>query len=131
MKNRHSKEFGEFDGIFFAFNNDQFKEGLEKIGHKESEKVVSIGAGGYIRKDRLDAFKALFARQKKERSERLKNEKALLESLVYELANHEYVITHDPQDAVEAIGYTMETIPQKVLKKAVFRAWKNYETITA
>ena len=124
QKKRHSDEFGAFTGIFFAFNNEQFKEGLVKVENKEGEKVVSIGSGGYIRKDRVDDYIALCERHKNERQELKKDEKKLVEALVYELGNHEFCYTGDPLDAVEALGFTMETVPKKALDKAIKRQRK-------
>jgi len=121
MKARHSKEFGEFEGIFFAFSNEQLAEGMIKIGLGVGDfsNVVAIGGGGYLRKDRVRAFKELFARHNQERKEMRKDEKKLLEALVYELSNHEYCITRDPLPALESLGMTLETVPQNVLKKAI------------
>jgi len=43
---------------FFAFNNDQFKEGYEKVKPQleEGEKVVHVGFGLYIPKSKVDSF---------------------------------------------------------------------------
>jgi hypothetical protein len=48
-----------FDGLFFAFNTEQFKEGMEKVGLTENDtgKILSIGHGGYLLKTRKEAFK--------------------------------------------------------------------------
>lgn len=121
MKARHSKEFADFEGVFFAFSNEQLKDGMLKLGLKENEysSLVSIGAGGYILKTKRDEFKALFARQDQERKDLKKDEKKLIEALIYELGNHEYGYTGDATDAVESLGYTMETIPTKTLNKAI------------
>lgn len=121
QKARHSKEFGEFEGVFFAFNNAQLAEGMVKIGlpTDDYKSIVSIGAGGYLRKDRVPAFKELFARQNVERKELKKNESKLIEALVYELSNHEYCISRDPLPALEALGLTLESVPQGILKKAI------------
>lgn len=119
MKQRHSEEFGKFDGLFFAFNTDQFKEGIEKIGLNEGEKVVSIGAGGYLKKSRVNDFNALMDKHKKERTALRKDKKKLIDALVYELDNHEFNYSGDPEDAVLAVGYTMDTIPNDILNKAI------------
>jgi hypothetical protein len=68
LKKRHQKEFNGFEGIFFAFSDKQLREGLLKVGldAKDTDKIFSIGAGGYIRKDRSDALAHLIDRQKKE-----------------------------------------------------------------
>lgn len=121
LKARHSKEFGEFEGVFFAFSNEQLAEGMVKIGlaADDYKSIVPIGAGGYLRKDRVTAFKELFARQNTERKELKKNESKLIEALVYELSNHEYCISGDPLPALEALGLTLESVPQNVLKRAI------------
>ena len=48
-----------FEGLFFAFGNEQFKEGMESVGLTidDIDKILSIGAGGYILKTRKEAFK--------------------------------------------------------------------------
>lgn len=121
QKARHSKEFSAFEGIFFAFSNDQFKEGMIKLGLAVDDyaSLVSIGAGGYILKSKRDEFKALFNRQAQERKDLKKDESRLVDALVYELCNHEYCITGNPQDALDVFGYTLETIPRNVLKRAI------------
>lgn len=121
QKARHSKEFSAFEGIFFAFSNEQFAEGMKRMGLAVDDyaSLVSIGAGGYILKSKRDEFKALFNRQSQERKDLKKDEKKLIEALIYELGNHEYGYTGDASDAVESLGYTMETIPQKALNKAI------------
>lgn len=126
QKQRHAKEFNEFEGIFFAFSNDQLREGMEKIGlaHDDFKSIAKLGAGGFIKKDRVRAFTDMMVRQDVERKQLRQDEKALIDGLVYELGNHEYCITHDPSDAVERFGYTVDTIPQDTLKKAIKRYWE-------
>jgi hypothetical protein len=123
MKARHSDEFGRFEGVFWAFSNEQLAEGMEKVGLAKDDfkAIVSIGAGGYLRKDRVEAFRELFARQKKEMQDLKKDQATLVDALDYELSNHEFCISGDPRDAVEALGYTMETVPADALKKAIKR----------
>ena len=62
IKKRHQEEINTFQGLFFAFSNNQLKEGLERVGLTETDtdKIYSIGAGGYIRKDRSKAFSDMF-----------------------------------------------------------------------
>jgi hypothetical protein len=124
LKARQATELNDFEGIFFAFNNEQFKEGMEKIGLsiEDTKQIFSLGAGGYIRKDRSEAFHAMFKRHADEKKESRKQEKYLFESLVYELHNHEFCITLDPADALDALGYDRDSIDPKMLKKAMAEA---------
>lgn len=124
LKARQAKELSDFDGIFFAFNNEQFREGMEKIGLtvEDTKQIYSLGSGGYIRKDKSEAFNAMFKRHAEEKKIRKQEEKFVFESLVYELRNHEYCITYDPSDALNALGYNKEDIDPKILKKAMAEA---------
>jgi len=119
QKARHRAEFNAFEGIFWAFSNEQMREGIEKHGVNENNKIVSIGAGGFVLKSRLQDFKNLLARQEAERKELRKNEKELVDAIAYELANHEYCITGDVTDALEALGLDLATVDKSILKKAV------------
>lgn len=121
LKQRQSKEMNDFEGIFFAFSNEQFKEGMQKIGllPDDTSKIYSLGAGGYILKDKSKAFHEMLDRFEKEKQDLKKQEKSLLEALVYELKNHEFCITLDPNDALDALGWNENEIDPKILKKAM------------
>lgn len=51
MKERHQKEVNEFP-MMWAFNNDQFAQGMKKLGLQETDtdKIYRIAPGGFIRK---------------------------------------------------------------------------------
>ena len=68
LKEKQAKELNEFKGIFFAFSNEQLKEGLKKVGLKENEtdKICSIGAGGYLLKTVAKDFHKMFENAQKE-----------------------------------------------------------------
>jgi hypothetical protein len=121
LKQKQSKEINDFQGIFFAFSNEQFKEGMASLGlqAEDTKKIYSIGAGGYILKDRAKDFYAMLERFDSEKKELRKQEKTLVEALVYELKNHEFCITLDPNDALNALGWSAKDIEPKLLKKAM------------
>lgn len=124
LKARHSDELNKFEGIFFAFSNDQFKEGMEKIGLTvaDTSKIFSLGAGGYILKNKSADFNAMFKRHAEEKRQRKQEEKFLLDALAYELRNHEYCITYDPSDALDALGLSKEDVDPKIMKQACLLA---------
>jgi hypothetical protein len=123
LKEQHQKEINDFP-LMFAFSNKQFAEGMEKLGLKENDtdKIISIGAGGYMKKSDEKAFDDILARHEVERKEEVNNDTDgtgyILDMFSYELSNHEYCYTGDISDTLECLGYTREEINQdaKLLK---------------
>lgn len=128
QKQRHSDEFSNMPGLFFAFSNQQLHEGLEKIGLAPCQEsyplITSIGAGGYLLKEKIKDFEALLDRHAAERAALRKDRKELLAALIYELNNHEYCYTGDPTDALAALDLTRETVPADILKEAIKQCHK-------
>jgi len=126
MKQRHQKEFDNFQGIGFAFSNKQFEEMCEKLGVKTEEankKITSIGAGAFILKYRVNAYVELIQRVTKETEEAMKDPEFAYDAINYELDNHEYCVTYDETEALEALSITNEILQdspmlQEQLKKA-------------
>ena len=121
LKEKQSKELNDFQGIFFAFNNNQFREGMQSIGLKENEKdkIYSFSnTGGFILKEKSKALHNILDRHSAELKQRQKDEKFLINSLVYELNNHEYCITYDVTEALNTLGLEEKDIPAGILKKA-------------
>jgi len=118
LKDKHSKEFSEVP-IFWAFSNAQFEEGLKKHNIVKGDKIVNIGAGGYIKKTNLPLLDAVIKKHKAEKKEFKKQDKELIKAIEYELSNHEYGITMDPTDTIDCLSLDMndERI-QKCFKKA-------------
>jgi hypothetical protein len=117
-KERHQKEFNDFSkkSMFFAFDKKQFEEGMKKLGLEptETNKIVSIGAGGYLLKDRIDEFKNLAKKQKEELKQLRKNKKQFAADMfAYELANHEFGLTYDLSETLDALGMTLSGIKKE------------------
>jgi hypothetical protein len=104
--------FNNFEGLFFAFSNEQLAKGMKKLGltMNDTDKIVSIGHGGFLLKSRREAFKEMMDNGDKIMDEWLKDDDNLLQAFVYELDNHEYCYTYDLEPAVEALGFTMEEV---------------------
>ena len=103
LKKRHQKELGEFPA-FFAFNDKQFREGMETLGVKNTEELCQGFAGMIYRKADAEKLKALLKRQSEETEAAFKDDKILHDAFVYEMANHEYCITYDETDTLCALG---------------------------
>ena len=112
LKAKHQKEVDAFP-FGFAFSKEQFAEMMAKWGltPDDTDKIYSIGGGGYIRKSDSEAMEKMFARHELERKMARKHgDEYLFEMFNYELANHEYCITHDVTDTLDALGLTMEEV---------------------
>jgi hypothetical protein len=121
LKARQQKEVDGFEGIFFAFNNKQFSEGMEKIGLTENQKdkIYSLGGtGGFILKERSKALHEMLDRHSVELKQNRKDRKFLLEALTYELKNHEYCITHSVTEALDSLGLEIKDVDGEILKQA-------------
>ena len=112
LKQQLSEELNGFP-MKFAFSDEQLQEGLNELGATKDE-VVSITGGGFIRKIDVDAFKAMFKEHNNRMSEAMKDKDFMIDALVYELGNHEYCITYDPEPALSALGIDVDDIDDHV-----------------
>jgi len=125
LKKQVEKDINDFP-IFFAFNDEQFIEGKAKIGVNSNSELLSIGAGGFIKKADRDNFHEIFVNQKKRLKTFLKDKENLKNSLAYELANHEYCITYDVKPTLEALGLKLEKLTPlqlEILQQAKNEYW--------
>src|SRR5690625_1340256 len=115
LKNKHQKELNDFP-MAFAFDKNQFKKAMEELGltEKDTDKVYSIGMGGFIRKTDSEALNAMHKRQQKEFDEAIKNDATgegfIKEMFLYELANHEYIVTFDLEPTLDALGLALDEV---------------------
>lgn len=103
--------------MFFAFNQKQFEEGMKSLGLKptDTKKIYKLGhTGGFYRKSDAPAFHDMFQRHSKEMEDAIAADPTgdgfIFDMFDYELANHEYNYTHDPEPTLDALGLTMEQI---------------------
>jgi len=75
LKEKHSKEVNIFP-MMFAFSQKQFDEGMEKLGlnKDDTKQIVSIGAGGFIKKTDSELLDKMFEEQSKERKVAIEND---------------------------------------------------------
>lgn len=108
-ENKHSELF-EKCGVFFAFSNEQFNENKTML--EDGEKYVSIGAGGYLPKGKLNQFSEGMKAIGNWFKDEVKNQKLRKAHILYELQNHECFYTGDYSDALESLGnsYTKEEV---------------------
>lgn len=131
LKEKHQKEINEFP-FGFCFNDQQYNEMMANWGltPEDTDKIYSIGGGGYIRKSDSEAMNEMFDRHEREvEAARTENKNDYLYHMFnYELANHEYGYTYDATDTLDALGLTMEEIEaDERMLEAFKRAIKNQE----
>ena len=132
MRDRQQKEFNAFP-LGAAFNDRQFEEMMKKWGLKatDTDKIYHIGYGSYIRKSDHKAFHEMIDRHQKEFWDAIKADKTG-EDFIYgmfycELCNHEYCITYDFEDTLNALQITEKDLNDypvmlKMLKLAAVKA---------
>ena len=115
LKDRHQKEINAFP-LGVAFSNKQFEEMMQGWGFtvKDTAKIISIGAGCFIRKTDKEVFLNLLKRHKEELQDAIATDKTgngfIYDMFYTELANHEYCITHDLEETLDALNLTAEQI---------------------
>lgn len=113
LKNNLQKEFDAFP-FGFAFSNEQFEKMKEELGVKENSELISIGAGGFIRKTDEKALDELINGKEKRIKEAIASDPTgegfIKDMFLYELANHEYCITYDLRDTLEALDLTINEV---------------------
>lgn len=100
--------------VFFAFSNDQLKEGLEKYPLVEEDKLVSVGAGGYCPKSKAEDLKNGFKQIEKDYKKAVQENKQRKAEILDELKNREAFYTQDIEETREALGedYTREEVQE-------------------
>lgn len=113
-------------GVFWAFSNSQFAEGMKKSPLKEGEKYVSLGAGGYMPKHNAEALQDGMKAIEKTFKAQIKEAKAREEHILYELNNHEICYTGDITETLNALGsdYTADEV-NAVLKANKTKLYAN------
>ena len=116
LSDRHQREVDAFP-FMFAFSQKQFDEGMvERFGLKptDTDKILSIGGGGYIRKSDRDALHEMMNRHAAETQAAIDADETgegfVRDMFVYELDNHEYSYTWDLEPTLDALGLTLEEV---------------------
>lgn len=126
LKQQHEDERNDIEYIFFAFDSKQFAKGLEKLGLKpeEEDQICSLGNSGFILRSMLKPFTDLLMRQEAEKREYYQSEGGMLDALVYELENHEFCITGNPEFALSALRIREDEIQPSIFQEACKIAYR-------
>ena len=132
LKDRQQKEFNAFP-MGAAFSQQQFTEMMAKwdLLPTDTDEILHIGGGCYIRKTDREAFHKLVDRLDREKQEAIAADTTgdgiIKDMFLYELANHEYCITYDLEDTLNAVGLTVDEInADKRLLRGLEKALTQY-----
>ena len=115
MKKRQEEELTKIPKKF-AFTDEQFKQGMKELGLNENDtdKIVGIGAGGFMKKTDVEDYKGLQKKHFKEFWKEIVNDKVgdkfIKDMFLYELNNHEYGYTKDITDTLMSLGLSDKDI---------------------
>jgi len=137
LKNNNQKRFDEFakNHIYwiFAFSSKEFDNKLKEYNLTKDE-IISIGAGGFIKKEHKKLYLEEMNRLRRNNEfKQIKHDDVeVKKAFIYELANHEYCITYNLDDTLDALGTTEEEIKKdvrlkKILKEAINEYLENRE----
>lgn len=123
LKKKHQKEFDEFP-IAYAFNDEQLREALEKLGATKEECVTVFGHGDIVKRTDAKALLELLDRQDEEMKQRLKDDPDFAEAaFLEEMDNHEYCINWSAdEDVLACFNITFEDINKWGLQMSYTRA---------
>ncbi len=133
FKKSQQDEINNFP-MFFAFSQEQLNKGMEKLELKptDTNKILSIGAGGFIKKANKNTFTKMFKSRDKAFKNKIAADKTgegfIFDMFNYELANHEYCVTMSTFDTFEALGISLKEVNDNKallhgLKLAIAEQW--------
>lgn len=116
LKETHQKECDSFP-MFFAFSNQQFENGMRKFGLNPTDidKIYKLGdSGGFYRREDAQRLHDMWDRHGNEMQAAIDADTIgqgfIFDMFNYELSNHEFVVTHDITDTLDALGLTIEEV---------------------
>lgn len=109
--------------LFYAFTDEALEEGMQRLGVDSFEEICKVGWATFVRKSDFNTYAEMIEQQQARKEEALKDPLFLKNALIYELFNHEYAYTLEPDEAVEALGFQMRDVENnqrfmKILKQA-------------
>ena len=117
LKNQNQDKFNDFakGNIYwiFAFNENEFNKKLDELGLKRDD-ITAIGMGGYLKVSKIKEYNELSKSLINELEQIKDDDEELKKAFIYELANHEYCITYDLDDTLDALGLTRKDLQDDI-----------------
>ena len=112
LKKKHEKEVSDFP-IAYAFNDEQLKEALIKLGVESVKECVTIfGHGDIVKKEDAKRFVQLLTDHSNEIQRKMLEDSEFAQAaFLYEMDNHEYAINYDgDEDVLRCFGWTLDEL---------------------
>ena len=123
IRKKHQDEINSFP-IYFAFGDEQFTEIIRDLNLSENKeddnyygkRLFKVGAGGFILKEDSPKLSEMLKSHDQQIKDLVEADKTgdgfIFDMFYYELCNHEYGYVYDEaiEDALRALGYTMEQV---------------------
>lgn len=134
LKDQHQAEVNNFP-IKCAFTKDRLKEIMREWSLPEDDfsTLAEVGPSSFIRKSDLPEWRNLIQRHNKELNDKILADKNgtefVYQMFMYELGNHEWIITYDLHDALAALNLTEDKVyANPTLLKGLKRAMNDIES---
>lgn len=88
--------------IRWAFNKNQLDKIMEETGWSTKD-MVALRGGGVTHRQNLSFIKQILDEVGQAQVDAFSDDDFLLEAIVFELSNHEYIITQDCTDVVQSL----------------------------
>lgn len=128
LREGQQKVFNDFTNCycFFAFSDEQFNEGMKKLGLKptDKDKIYRMGMGGFILRERSKEYHAMMVALDDEMKDYMCEYDFAKDAFACEMANHEYCLSHDIEEVLEALNLTAEDIDESVILYTALKAAK-------
>ncbi len=122
LLDKQRKEISDFP-IAYAFNEQQLKEALEKLGATKDECVTIFNHGDIVKKENAPKFMAMLKRHTKEVQDALSDPEFAEAAFLYEMDNHEYAINWDGDwDVLNCFGLDEDDLVKMNLEVPYLRA---------
>ena len=119
--------------IGFAFGDKQFEELMRRWGfdpEKDLDKIYRLGdTGGFYKRTDAQLIRDTLHKYEEELQAAIAEDETgdgfIYEMFLYELDNHEFGYTQDPEDTLPALGYTADEVQRDPrLKRGLEKAMK-------
>jgi len=127
LNKKHENEISSLP-LFFAFSDKQFEDGMKKLNVNDKSELYKLSnTGGFYKKTDSKLIIDTLEIQSQEKEAFLLDKTNLINALIYELNNHEYCITGDISDTLEALNIDINNLTD-LQKECIKEAKKTYNS---